>query len=83
MWREAPVGYDETVQTGENQIENKSIKEYFEIIKLITRGPLWDKDRIKAVIDINTGKYDHLVEEYKSTLDENNHQITDEYYLSR
>ena len=83
MWREAPVGYDETVQTGENQIENKSIKEYFEIIKLITRGPLWDKDRIKAVIDINTGKYDHLVEEYKSTLDENNHQVTEEYYLSR
>ena len=83
MWREAPVGYDETVQTGENQIKNESMREYFEIIKLITRGSLWDRERIKAVIDINTGKYDHLIEEYKSTLDENNRQITDEYYLSR
>jgi arabinofuranosyltransferase len=83
MWREAPVGYDDTVITGYNSIENESLREYYEVIKLITRGPVWDKDRLKAVIDINLGKYDHLIDEYKSTLDENNHQITDEYYLSR
>ena len=83
MWREAPVGYDETVQTGMDQIENDSIRQYYEVIKYITRGPLWDKGRIKAVIDMNTGKYDHLVEEYRNTLDGNNHQITDEYFLSR
>ena len=83
MWREAPVGYDEVVITGKNEIENKSLKEYYEVIKLITRGPVWDKNRLKAVFDINTGKYDHLLEEYRNTLDENNHQITDEYILSR
>lgn len=83
MWREAPVGYNETVLYGEDVIENKSIREYYEIVKFITRGPVWDKDRLKAVLDINTGKYDHLIEEYKSTLDKNNHQITDKYYLSR
>ena len=83
MWREAPVGYDEVVQTGENVIENDGAREYYEIIRLITRGDLWDRDRIRAVIDINTGKYDHLIEEYKNSLDENNHQITDEYFLSR
>lgn len=83
MWREAPVGYNETVLYGDNEIENESLREYYEVIKLITRGPLWDKNRLKAVIDINLGKYDHLIDEYKSTLDENNHQITDEYFLSR
>ena len=83
MWREAPVGYEETVLDGEVIIENDSVREYYEVIKFITCGPVWDKDRLKAVIDINTGKYDHLLDEYKSTLDENNHQITDEYYLSR
>ena len=83
MWREAPVGYNETVLYGDNQIENESLREYYEIIKLITRGPLWEKNRLKAVIDINLGKYDHLIDDYKSTLDENNHQITDEYFLSR
>ena len=83
MWREAPVGYNETVLDGENEIENESIKEYYEVIKFITRAPVWDKDRLRAVFDMNTGKYDHLLEEYKTTLDENNHQMTDEYYLSR
>lgn len=83
MWREAPVGYDDTVITGYNSIKNESLREYYEVIKLITRGPIWDKDRLKAVMDINLGKYDHLIDEYRSTLDENNHQITDEYYLSR
>ena len=83
MWREAPVGYNETVLYGDNVIENESIREYYEVIRLVTRGPVWDRDRLKAVIDLNTGKYDHLLEEYKETLDENNHQITDKYYLSR
>ena len=83
MWREAPVGYAETVLSGENKIENESIREYYEITKYITRGPLWDKGRLKAVIDMNLGRYDHLLDEYRSTLDENNHQVTDKYYLSR
>ena len=34
-------------------------------------------------LDLNIGKFDHLLEEYESTLDENNHQITDKYYLRR
>ncbi|MBR5407737.1 MAG: glycosyltransferase family 39 protein [Lachnospiraceae bacterium] len=83
MWREAPVGYAETVLYGEDVIENDSIREYYEIIKLITRGSIWDKDRLNAVIGINTGRYDHLIEEYRSTLDEDNHQVTDKYFLSR
>ena len=83
MWREAPVGYAETVMYGDDVIENDSIREYYEVIKLITRGPVWDKDRLDAVIGINTGRYDHLLEEYRSTLDERNHQITDKYFLSR
>lgn len=74
MYREAPKGYYETVYYGGNQIENEAASEYYEIIKLITRGKVFDKDRLKAVIDINLGKYDYLVDEYQSTLDENNMQ---------
>ena len=83
MWREAPVGYEETVISGRNEIKDESLRQYYEVIKLITRGPIWDKDRLKAVIDINLGRYDYLLDEYKTTLDENNHQITEEYYLKR
>ncbi|MCR5107727.1 MAG: hypothetical protein K6B28_06150 [Lachnospiraceae bacterium] len=74
MWREEPEGYGESIIYGGNRLENESLKQYYDVILLITRGDLFDKDRIKAVIDINTGKYDHLIEEYKETLDENNRQ---------
>jgi arabinofuranosyltransferase len=83
MWREAPVGYDDTVIFGSNKIKDESLREYYEVIRLVTRGPVWDRERLRAVLDLNLGKYDHLIEEYRSTLDENNHQITDEYRISR
>lgn len=74
MYREAPEGYYETIMFGENQIRNEAASEYYDVIKLITHGDLFDSNRIKAIIDINTGKYDYLIEEYKSSLDENNMQ---------
>lgn len=83
MWREAPVGYTDTVITGENKIVNEDLYQYYEIIKKITRGSIFDKDRLKTVVDFNLGKYDYLIENYRNTLDEDCHQITDEYYLSR
>ncbi|MCR4655478.1 MAG: glycosyltransferase family 39 protein [Lachnospiraceae bacterium] len=72
--REPPRGYIDTVSDGENKIEDESLKQYYEIIMLITRGKLFDKDRIKAIIDINLGRYDYLVENYKATLDERGRQ---------
>lgn len=72
MWRECPIGYNETIMFSENCIDNESLREYYEVIKLITQGDLFDSNRIKAIIDINLGKYDHLVEEYKQTLNEDN-----------
>ncbi len=73
MWRMAPTGYANLVryEWGTGAIKNEAAKEYYEIIDEITRGDLFDKDRIMKVININLGKYDHLIEEYKSSLDEN------------
>lgn len=75
MKREAPRGYEDTIiYNSGNVIENESIRKYYEVIKYITRGDLFDSNRIKAIIDINMGKYDYLVKEYQETLDENNCQ---------
>ncbi|MCR5301200.1 MAG: hypothetical protein K6E49_02040 [Lachnospiraceae bacterium] len=80
MWREAPVGYMNLVRYnwGTGAIKNDDARMYYEIIDRITRAPLFDKERIKAVIDINLGRYDYLVEGYKSSLDENGRIIEDE-----
>lgn len=80
MWRESPVGYMNLVryEWGTGAIKNDDARKYYEIIDEITRGDLFDMDRIRKVIDINLGKYDYLIEGYKASLDENNRQtITD------
>ncbi|MCR5791413.1 MAG: glycosyltransferase family 39 protein [Lachnospiraceae bacterium] len=68
MYRKPPEGYEDTAAFGENVIENEALHEYYDVIRLITRGELFDPVRIRAVIDINLGKYDHLIDEYESTL---------------
>ncbi|MBR4575409.1 MAG: hypothetical protein IKO16_10895 [Lachnospiraceae bacterium] len=80
MWREAPVGYMNLVryEWGTGAIKNDDARMYYEIIDEITRGDLFDMDRIKKIIDINLGKYDYLVEGYKRSLDENNRQTMKE-----
>ncbi len=79
MWREAPLGYSNMVRYGwdSGAIQNEDARAYYDVIDKITRGDLFDMDRIRMVIDINLGRYDHLVEGYRATLDENGKQITD------
>lgn len=72
MWREAPPGYNDTVIWEEDLIEDEDLQKYYDVIRLITRGDLFDGNRIQAIIDMNLGKYDYLLEHYKQTsLDEN------------
>ncbi len=77
MWRESPVGYNNLVRYGWGMgaIKNEDARNYYILIDEITRGDLFDGDRIRKVIDINLGRYDYLVENYKASLDENNRQI--------
>ncbi len=68
MKRKLPEGYRETIQFGENVIENQDLAEYYDVIHFITRGDLFDKERIRAIIDWNLGKYDYLIDNYAASL---------------
>lgn len=87
MWRDTPVGYMNLVRYGwgYGAIKNQDARQYYEIIDEITRAPLFDRDRIIKVININLGKYDYLLENYKQSLDENGRvikgeEMSDEYF---
>ncbi|MBQ9504367.1 MAG: hypothetical protein IJU93_05110 [Lachnospiraceae bacterium] len=68
--RAVPEGYRESVWNNDNEIEDPDLHEYYDIIRLITRGRIFDPERIKAIIDINTGKYDYLIDNYERRLEE-------------
>ncbi len=80
MWRESPQGYTDMIMFGytPRSIKNEDARKYYEIIDDITRGDLFDAGRIKKIVDINLGKYDYLIENYKNALDENNKQILED-----
>ena len=62
--REIPCGYLETLKSGQNQICDGDLAEYYEHLIIVTRGPLFSWTRIKNIISFNLGRYDHLIESY-------------------
>ncbi|MCR5487935.1 MAG: hypothetical protein K6F35_10510 [Lachnospiraceae bacterium] len=64
--RKVPEGYSESVRHDSNEIKDPALHEYYDKIRLITRGEIFAPERIRTIIDMNLGKYDHLVEEYEA-----------------
>lgn len=62
--RDIPEGYERSVALGGNFITDRDLHEYYEDIRLVTRGDLWDWQRLKTIVALNLGLRDHLVEEY-------------------
>lgn len=61
--RPIPAGYVESVVTGENRIEDPELASYYGRLSLVTRGPLWSRERLGAVVALNLGgwgKYDRV-----------------------
>lgn len=49
-----PAGYLETLQSGENVIENPAIREAYDTIRLVTQGALFDPARWRAIWRLNS-----------------------------
>jgi arabinofuranosyltransferase len=58
--REVPTGYVESLTHNENRIVDPFTYAYYDIVRLITRAPLWSQERWWAIWQMNTGQYDHL-----------------------
>jgi arabinofuranosyltransferase len=56
--RKVPLGYVETLITGENRIRDPRLAAYYERIALVTRGPLLDRRRLAGIWDLNFGLRD-------------------------
>ncbi len=63
--REVPHGYRASIWYDENRLKDPDLKEYYDKIRLITRKSLFSEGRLQAIIDINTGKYSYLIENYE------------------
>lgn len=54
--REWPEGYEKTLRHGVNLIKEKKLSEFYDKISLITKGKIFDRERFKAILEVNFGK---------------------------
>jgi len=73
--RPIPLGYFDTIKQGQNLIEDPNLAEYYEKISIITKGNLFDANRLHEIWNINTGKYDSLLVSYIHSQEYNQTEI--------
>lgn len=56
-----PDGYLESLDTGENKFGDQKLAEFYQKLSIITKGPIWTKERFKEILKFNFGKYDFLI----------------------
>lgn len=61
-YRNTPDGYLETLASGMPQIRNPAIAAYYEYLRLMTRGPLFSRRRLRAVLEMNLGRFGYLLD---------------------
>jgi arabinofuranosyltransferase len=53
-FRPLPVGYEETLRSGDNLIEDPCVRDLYDRLVLATRAPLWAPGRLGAIWELNT-----------------------------
>ena len=73
FYRTMPQGYFETLQSGENMIQDECLAKYYDKLSIITRGNLFDANRFQEIWKMNTGQYDYLVDAYIYRIENSQH----------
>jgi hypothetical protein len=59
-----PLGYQATVTTGRNTIQDTAVAAYYEKLRIITEEPIWSRRRFRTIVAMNLGRYQSNVESY-------------------
>jgi arabinofuranosyltransferase len=60
--RPLPEGYVQARETGDLSAMDEPLGLYYQKLRLITSGGLWDAERLKAILEFQLGRYDHWLE---------------------
>jgi arabinofuranosyltransferase len=62
--RKIPDGYEHALVTNSLDKMDRDLAQYYEKIRLLTRGDLWDSERLMTILRFNTGHYDYYKQRY-------------------
>lgn len=63
MLRHVPAGYRETLASGRNALVDPGLAAYWDRLALVTRGPIFSRERLVTIWRMNRGAYDHLIDD--------------------
>jgi arabinofuranosyltransferase len=61
-FRTVPEGYIASVDRNKNLLVDSQLAAYYDKLVLITRGDIWNLERLKTIVSFNLGQYDHLID---------------------
>ena len=64
LFHDIPAGYTASIETGQDLIADPDLNVYYEKLRILTRGPIFTRSRIREIYRMNTGAYDGLVAAY-------------------
>jgi arabinofuranosyltransferase len=64
--RALPVGYVDTIETGNNHLRDPDLAAYYDRLHLVNAGPLWSGERLVTLVKMLAGRYDDLLARYLS-----------------
>lgn len=60
--RLVPIGYHDTLATGEDRFEDRDLAEYWRRLCVVTRGPVLSGERFAEIVRFARGGNDHLID---------------------
>lgn len=60
--REVPEGYLELLSGNPDAMKDENLRKYNEKLEIITRGPLFSKERFQTILEMNAGVYDPYID---------------------
>jgi arabinofuranosyltransferase len=62
--REIPAGYLESIQAGASRLADPDLQRYYGVLHTVVSGPMWSIERLHAIVQLNLGAYNRLLEPY-------------------
>jgi arabinofuranosyltransferase len=62
--RAVPEGYRASIESRQNLIRDPGVRAYYDRLRIITEGPLWSGERLRTILRMNLGRYEHLIASY-------------------
>jgi len=66
LGRQVPRGYKHARQTGDLSELDPDLRAYYEPLRLVISGPLFDAERLRTIWKLRTGAYDDALERYRN-----------------